>query len=64
MTSQGGSSGSLALGGEFYGVALTYGSNSLDCFMLPVDLPLRALRKLQRNEPVTPAAPCGSHGTV
>lgn len=53
MVTQGGSSGSLAVDCEGYGVALTCSSNLLNCFMLPVNLPLRALEKLRNDEPVT-----------
>ena len=53
MVTQGGSSGSVAVNREGKGVSLTCSSNLLNCYMLPLDLPLRALTKLQRGERVT-----------
>ncbi|KAJ4185090.1 hypothetical protein NW759_017000 [Fusarium solani] len=53
MVTLGGSSGSLAFNKDGYAVALTCSGNNFDCFMLPLDLPARALEKIQRGEPVT-----------
>lgn len=53
MITQGGSSGSVAVDIRGDGVGVTCSGNDLDCFMLPVDLPLRALQKLEQGKFVT-----------
>ncbi|KAK0612645.1 trypsin-like cysteine/serine peptidase domain-containing protein, partial [Bombardia bombarda] len=53
MVAPGGSSGSVAVDIQGDGIGLTCSSSELDCFMLPLDLPLRALKKLEKGEFVT-----------
>lgn len=53
MVTLGGSSGSLAFNRHGHAVALTCSGNNFDCFMLPLNLPARALHKIQQGEPVT-----------
>ncbi|KAI1844966.1 hypothetical protein JX265_014104, partial [Neoarthrinium moseri] len=52
MVSLGASSGSLAVNKEGYAVALNCSGSELDSFMLPLDLPLRALQKLQTGKDI------------